>query len=341
MENLLSNGHDGPGKTQVNGEHSAEELRSLVAASIEQQMWKLYLLVGIVIAESALIVLGNAPRMSAWLLALLAVGVGQALLMPATVGWLGGLAVVVLWVLLRRATGVWIHAEWVQGILEIIGVGMSVSLAVRFRQDWQEQQHELEELRALRNVLVAGEVGTGLLPREVAELRILEEVDRAKLFRRPLGLLLIEIEHLPELAAADAVDFAEVYQAVTRQLTSSSLVHDIPFRAGPDRVGLILPERDWDRLYDDAELIASRLKGATFLGREERPQPVLEYVRLHFGLGTYQGEVDAEVDLMRAAQDSLNISRDLAALGEAPLSAYAMPAAPVVEPKLILGDTEE
>ena len=305
----------------------------------ERQPWELYALVGGVIAQSALVILGNTPHISPWLLMLLAVGVGQALLLPPPVSWLGGLAAAILWVLLRQAAGVWSAAELPQVGLECIGLGVNIALAVRFRQVWQQHQHELLELRALRAVLVAGEVGTGLLPYEVGELRLAEEVDRARLFRRPLGLLLVEMEPLAELVPS-TVDLREVYQAVTRQLVSTSLVHDIPFRVSENRVALIMPERDWERLYRDADAIAESLRTASFLDRDGRVHPVQKYVRLYFGLGTYQGEAWEDIDLMRAAEDSLQISRDLAELGEAPVTAHAMPATPVVKPRLVLTDGE-
>ncbi len=304
------------------------------------QPWELYALIGAVIAESALITLGNLPRMSPWLLALLAAGVGQALLLPATAAWLAGLGVVVAWVLLRQAGGIWIQPELFQSLLEVAGLGLNIVLAIRFRQIWQQQQEELQELRELEGVLVAGEVGTGLLPREVAELRLEEEVDRARQFQRPLGLLLVEVESLPKLEATD-VQFRQVYQAITRQLTSASLVHDIPFRVGQRRIGLILPERSWDELYADAGSIVNALHSATFLDREEQSQPAHDYIQLTVGLGTYQGERVEEIDLMGAAEDSLGISRDLADLGEVSVSAYAMPATGVLEPKLVLGEEEE
>jgi len=322
------------------------------APGAEKQLWDLYVLIGGTVVQSVLVLLGNVPRMSAWLLTLLAVGIGQGLLLPSSVGWAGGLTVVVLWVLFRQVAGVWVQAELVQSLLEIVGLSLNVVLAVRYRQAWQQQQHELQELRALREVLVAGDVGTGLLPREVGELRMAEEVDRAMLFRRPLGLLLVEIEQLPELptgkadASASSIEPLstsprEVYQAVIRQLTSASLVHDIPFRIAPNLVGLIMPERDWDKLYKDAEAIVNALRSASFLDREGHSRFAHRYVKLSFGLGTYQGEVVGTIDLMRAAEDSLSISRDLADLGEAPVAAYAMPATPIIESRLVVSDEEE
>ncbi|MDQ2997878.1 MAG: hypothetical protein M3R61_12595, partial [Chloroflexota bacterium] len=126
----------------------------------------------------------------------------------------------------------------------------------------------------------------------------------------------------------DAIEAPAIYQAIARRIGSAALVHDIPFRATANRIGVILPERDYDRLYADAEAIVIAMQSAAYLNRQGQSEPVGRYANLKFGLGTYQGE-DGTIDLMRAAVDSLNISRDLAEIGDARLSAYAMPATPI------------
>jgi hypothetical protein len=299
---------------------------------LERQPWELYALVACIIAICALIMAGNGLQLSAWLLALLALGIGQALLLPPGVGVLGGLGVAVLWVLLRQAAGVWIQPEVLQSLLELSGVGISVALAVEYRRLWQHQQRELHELRSLQQLFVAGEVGTGLLPLDVAELRLAEEVDRAMSFKRPLGLLVVELEQRTTPTGPTA-PFTEVYQAVARRLASASLLHDVPFRVGENRVGLLLPERGWDRLYQDAESVIEALRDASFLDPHGKRQRVLEHIDLHVGLGIYNAEAEGTIDLMRAANDSLRIGKDLQGVGETPLTAYAMPATPIAEIK--------
>lgn len=311
-----------------------------VTVVTERQPWELYALTGAIILESALVITGNVPDASPWLLALMAVGIGQALLWPPKVSWPSGLIILVLWVLFRQATGIWIKAELGQSLTELIGLSLNITLAVRYQQIWQQQQSELQELRELRQLLYAGEMGTGLLPYKVAELRLMEEVGRARQFRRRLGLLLAEIEPLPTVDLAHSEQ--DIYRAISRQLTSAALVHDVPFQLDTHRFGLILPERTWEKLYDDADAVANALKNATFLDGDDNPQPVLNYIKLNFGLGTYQGEVEGKIDLMQAAQDSLNISRDLADIDgtASSLSAYVMPATPILEQKLVLWEEQ-
>jgi len=137
------------------------------------------------------------------------------------------------------------------------------------------------------------------------------------------------------------VDFHDIYQALTRQLTSISLVHDIPFRSTADKVGLIMPERNWNDLYHDTDLIANSLRSAKFIQKDGSMQETHEFIKLNFGLGTYQGEAGGQIDIVRAAEDSLNITRELSEIGEAPVSAHAMPAIQIVESDLTLSEEQE
>jgi hypothetical protein len=324
----------------ANNENGVQKRTRFATASTEQLLWLIYALVGATIAQTTLVLLGNDVNHSVWLLAILAAAIGQGLLLPSRFAWFGLLAATVLWVIARQTMDIWVPASLAQSMLEVAGLILNVALAVWLRRDWEPLQQERQDLLSLRHILLAGEAGTGLLPRQVAELRLTEEVDRARQFRRPVGLLLVEIEPLPRQAAGD-VDPSEVQQALVRQLVSASLVHDIPFRADSNRVGLILPERDWDSLYQDIDAIVAALKRALWIDREGRSHQILHHARLGFGLGTYQGELSGTIDLMRAAEDSLSVSRDLADIGEASVTAYAMPATPILNSGPVSADQEE
>jgi hypothetical protein len=324
----------------ANNENGAQKRTRFATASPEQALWLIYALVGATIAQTTLVLLGNEVHHSVWLLAILAAAIGQGLLLPARFAWFGLLAAAVLWVIARQTMAIWMPARLPQSMLEVAGLILNVALAVWLRRDWEPLQQERQDFLSLRQVLLAGEAGTGLLSRQVAELRLTEEVDRARQFRRPLGLLLVEIEPLPRRAAGDA-DPSEVQQALVRQLVSASLVHDIPFRADSNRVGLILPERAWDSLYQDIDAIVDTLRRAMWIDRKGRSHQVVHHVRLRFGLGTYQGEVSGTIDLMRAAEDSLSVGRDLADIGETSVTAYAMPATPILNSGPVSADEEE
>ncbi len=294
----------------------------------ERQPWEIYLLLGLLIVFTTLVVMNNVPHVMPWLLALVAAGVALALLLPPSAGALGGLGVVVFWVLLRQTTGVWTAAYLTQSIVEMIGLALLVGLAVRYKQIWQRQQRLVAQLHSLQQVLVPGEPGTGILPYDVAMLRLNEEIDRASSFGRPLALLLVDSEPLHDLATEE---LQMVDRAIARKLSRAASVHDIPFRVSDTRLGLILPERDWRHLYEHAESVTMALiTGGRYLDRAGHGQHLRDTVKFTFGLGTYQGEEATGLDLMRAAEDSLSVSRDLEDLGSILLpSAFAMPATPI------------
>lgn len=312
---------------------------TLLAKPIDsfRQPWELYALIGTVIALSAFVTLSNISQVSSLLLALLAVAVGQALLLPPTSGVLGGLAAAGLWVLLRRSVGIWTDDVLAQSLSELAGLSVNVALAVRHRAVWQRQQRELEELRSLQQLLIAAEAGTGLLTRQVGDLRIEEEVGRSRQFNRPLGLLIVELL----LDENQKRDTSEVYQAVERRLVSAALVHDVPFRFDERHIGLLLPERGWDRIYNDVEDIIEALNQASFLDIEGNNQAVSGYAKLHYGLGIYDGKGHGLIDIVQAAKDSLEIARDLVGFGEARASAFAIPASPITEEESVLLGEEE
>ncbi|PLS77967.1 MAG: hypothetical protein CYG59_21035 [Chloroflexi bacterium] len=298
-------------------------------AVTERQPWELYMLLGGLVVFTTLVVMNNVPPITPLLLTLITVGVGLALLLPLSAGALASLAIVVAWVLLRQTTGIWSAAEIPESIIEMCGIALLLGLAIRYRFVWHRQQQELTQLRELQKVLVAGERGTGILSFDVAMLRLDEELDRASSFGRPLALLLVDIEPRPE---ATNEDLQAVDQAITRKLSRAASVHDIPFRASNTRVGLILPERDWQRLYEHAESVTTAITTGRYLDRSGKGQHIHDKVNLTFGLGTYQGETATSVDLMQAAQDSLNVSRDLADLdGNLAMPTFAMPATPIGE----------
>lgn len=308
---------------------NAKQGQSSSATSGETSIWLLYAILGLAIFQSALVLLGNTQDQAVWLLVLLAATIGQGLLLPSRFAWFGGLAAVVLWVMARQTLGIWVQSQLVQSMLEVAALVAGLVLVAQFRRRWEQMQTHLDELGSLRDVLIAGEAGSGLLPWEVAELRLKEEVDRAHQFGRPVGLLLVSIEGLDEPRDPE-FEAEEVERALVRQLVSNSLVHDVPFRITSGQLGVILPERSWDSLYRDAESTVQALRQATFLGQDGHARRVPEHVRLDFGLGTYQGERAGDIDLMRAARDSLSVSRDLADIGETRVTAYAMPATPIV-----------
>lgn len=300
--------------------------KTVPAISPERQLWLVYALLGSTLITSALVIWGNIPRMSAWLLALLALGIGQGLLLPTAAGAIGGLLVVAAWVLLRQTAGIWQQSELVQSLLELAGLSVSVALAVWFRQTWDRDRKVLRSLQPLRTLVAEHEGVSGMVSRQVAELRLDVELARAQAFGHPLGVILFEATPLPGTALPEA-DLRQVYRAVARQLSNEVRSYDTPFADGANRTGVIMPERGADDVSRQAASIVRSLAGAVFVDALGFPQPVSRVVRLDYGLAVIQGQAVPVGDLLQAAEEHLSASRvrpDAGDWGRTPVDAVPL-----------------
>lgn len=284
-------------------------MRRLVAGIwSERQLWLVYALLGITMVESALVIWGNLPRTSAWLLMLLALGIGQGLLLPTAAGSLGGLAVAAFWVLFRQGAGIWQRTDLVQSLLELTGLGVSLALAIYYRRAWALDRKHFRSLQPLRTLVADDEGSPGLVSFQVAGMRLQVEMERARAFGHPLGVVLFEATPRPGLDLAEA-DLQQVYRAVARQVGNEIESYDTPFADGPNRAGAIMPERDSDQLSHEAVAIVHSLVNTIYIDSQGMPKPVSDAVRLDCGLATYRGEAAVSRDLMLAAERCLSTSR--------------------------------
>ncbi|MGB0389300.1 MAG: diguanylate cyclase domain-containing protein, partial [Ardenticatenaceae bacterium] len=278
------------------------------------QPWELCALSVSIATLGALTMLGDSLTMFGdpltmfghplWLLSLLAIGVAQALLLATPYSLVGGLAVSAAWVLMRQSAGL----EPPQHLLEVLGVMATIAMAIRYRGIWQEERAALQELRALRGLLVDGEAGTGLVSRSVAELRLLEESERAETSQRPLGVLLIEINNTAHPGGSDH-KFRQASKAIERKLVNLARSYDLPFRAQENRIGLILPERDWQSLQNERASICEAVRHAVFVTQIGQPEPAMNHVRLGIGWSEY-GQTTG-IELLTMAERSLQPKRTL------------------------------
>lgn len=147
---------------------------------------------------------------------------------------LGGAAVVIF---IRQWAGRWLPADFLLAAVQsaaLVGTGWAAGTAGRM-------------LRAPRGgntddgVRVAPAFGSiGMLPAELALVRLEEEVARASSYRRPLSLAILEVESVePDL---DEASRAEIFRALARLTETMLREIDVPFLFAADRIGAILPE---------------------------------------------------------------------------------------------------
>lgn len=277
-----------------------------------RQPWELYALVGLTIVSSVL-VLSDAPsEATPWLVVLMALGIGQALLMPATLSVPIGGGVLAAWMYVAWMLDLWRVDRQVMGVAQMAAVGVSIAMAVRFRRMWQQQQDDLSRYHDLRQRILQEGVGAGLCTRGMAELRALAELDRARAEQRPLGAILVEISAAGQ-GSRDTLLVDEAFRQAARALADSVGEHDVPFHDREHSLGVILAGRSWEDLCRAVESVQRSVREAPVSGADGVPRRVTECARVHFGLGVYRGG-SGEVDLLGAAEDSLQISREMGGL---------------------------
>lgn len=262
-----------------------------------------------VLMQAFVVLFDNPLPLAAGLLALFAVCIAQALLLPSLVAGGVSLALLAAWIAVRWAAGQWVTSELPTIELEIVLLALNSLLAIRLRQGWEKQRADWTEMESLVRTFQLVEVSAGLLPRDIGELRLNDEINRAADFRRPVALMLVEV--LPATDAIPAELVKEARQTVARQLLNLLTVHDTPFRVDDNRVGVVLPERDWQRLYKDADAIENALRSLTLTRGIHQSSPLSTYVNVNFGLSVYEGAHQTATALMVRAEKSLKVHKRL------------------------------
>jgi GGDEF domain-containing protein len=273
-----------------------------------RQPWELYVLVGLIITSSLLVLTDISPEGIPWLMVLMAVGIGQALLLPAPLSLVAGGAVLVVWAFVTWQPDLWQIERQMVALAQIAVVALSIGMAARFRRIWQRQQDELSRYHDLRRRILEEGVGAGLCTRGMAELRMAAELEKARAEGQPMGAMLIEISGT--LSGVEAGLAEEAFREAARALGYIVEAGDVPFRDGAQRLGVILSGRPWDNLCQMVETVQRAVREAPVLDADGVPRRVGDCSAVYFGLGVYRGGA-GEVDLLRAAEDSLHISREM------------------------------
>lgn len=242
---------------------------------------------------------GSAPF---WVAAAVAVAVLVSLNFDAFAGIVVGLACAAALIAVKRATGRWNDdAFWTSAIetLALVLAGATSGWAgVALRQPFTRADASTGPASR-----VAPALGSlGLLPYDVALLRLEEEVERASEHRRPLAVLVMDAEIATE--APEAVERAGALRAVSRILETRLHDRDVPFAITPERLGAIMPETDAAGAWERVGGIADALAEATFMSRANGERvPVADLVRVHAGISELSsGATSAEALLGRATR---------------------------------------
>jgi GGDEF domain-containing protein len=184
-------------------------------------------------------------------------------------GWLGivvGLAIAGGVAFLRQLGGTWTPEHFGTAVLEsvgLLGTGWAAGSVGKFLRLRATAYLGLGADDAL------GVFGSlGMLPADLALVRLEEEVARASVYQRPLSLMLVDIKLLDR--AIDAASREEVARGVARLTESLLRETDVPFALTPQRVGAILPETGSVAATIAIGRVLDAIGGATYTDRRVR-----------------------------------------------------------------------
>lgn len=249
------------------------------------------------------------PQIAPWLITLQMISLIAGVMLSPLVAGIFGLLSMGLWLAARQTGGLWMQTQLITTALEISLLTINLLLAIRYRRLWLSEQKSIQEIRGVYDLLHTGELGTGLFPAEIGELRLHEEVDRAGYFGRPLALLLIEM--LPLQTSTPSAMIAKSQTAIVQALTANLSLHDILFRQNETRLAVILPERDWQELYTEADRLEHAMREARLEERNGYYVPIAHYLTLNFGLSVYEGDHQTLTGLVEKAENALRVHNNL------------------------------
>lgn len=202
---------------------------------------------------------------------------------------------------MRRLSGDWAPEVFWILLIEITAI-LAVGLMGGFAGDALRQIGTNDESRAGLMEPVFGSLG--LLDRDVALIRLEEEVERARDHRRPLTLLLIETDITDPSLGPEAKDGA--YRAVARLVESRMREDHVPFAANVDRLGAVMPETTtadaWQYVGEILDAVTSGRFMDRSLGKQRR---LSDAVEVHVGLSGMSPSRSSRDALLDAATTAL------------------------------------
>jgi diguanylate cyclase (GGDEF)-like protein len=204
-------------------------------------------------------------------------------------------------------------------MLPLVAKGQSIGLVELFWNTnitWNDELLELartmanEAAMALENArlyedarkLADRDPLTGFYNHRFLHERLGEEVVRTQRARRPLSVLMLDLDDFKLVNDTFGHLFGDRVLTWTAELIRSTLRgSDIPARYGGDEFAIILPETDQDEARAAAERILGAFREQSFQGEQRGPVPIGASI----GVATYPADGRTATDLIAAADQAL------------------------------------
>jgi len=261
-------------------------------------------------ASALVIVYNNTPRSSPLFIFLMFLGIGIMLSLGMVRGTLVGIFLLSTWIVLKQLMGVWEQLQLLDNLLELLIVGLTFIFSGIFHKSLQailnthiKNQNQLKQLDIEDKTV-------GLIKQSIGQLRLREEEDRSVRYRRPFALVLILVRPIPGVDW-ERSEGAEIMRAISTSIKNTTRETDIPFLAGNNKIAIILPETETNGANKVVNNVLNRMAETRFITPSGNSKSIDEHAQLRFGFAAFLGSSDTGINMMEAAEKSLQTSLEI------------------------------
>jgi GGDEF domain-containing protein len=262
------------------------------------------------LASALVIIYNNSARSLPVFIFLLFLGVGIMLALGLVRGVLVGLFMIFLWIAIKQLLGVWEQVRLLDALLELIMVGLTFIFSGIYHNRLQAILNIYRKNQNQLKQLDLEDKSIGLIKPSIGLLRLNEEEERSVRYRRPFALVLIVVRPRSGIDW-DSIDMYEIMRAVATSIKDTTRDTDIPFLAGDQKIAVILPETDTNGANTVVNNIFNRMIATQFVSRAGNSMHIQTRVRLRFGFAAFLGISRTKINLMEAAERSLEQSWEI------------------------------
>ena len=262
------------------------------------------------LASTVVIIYNNSARSLPVFIFLLLTGVGIMLSLGLVRGVLVGLFMIFLWIAVKQLLGIWEQVRLLDALLELIIAGLVFIFSGIYHDRLQAILNIYRRNQNQLKQLDLEDKSVGLIKPSIGLLRLNEEEERSVRYRRPFALVLITVRPKPG-TEWESRDKHELMRAIATSIKDTTRDTDIPFLAGDQKIAIILPETETNGANTVVNNIFNRMIATQFVSRSSTSIDIQTRVQLRFGFAAFLGISNTKINLMEAAERSLEQSWEI------------------------------
>ena len=260
------------------------------------------------------IIYNNSPQSAPIFLFLLASGVAIMAGKGLTRAGILALFIVSISIAIKQFIGAWSKDSLLFNLLESFLMAGTLSMGGYYHDILRKYFGEYDEAKEKLKILDLEDTAVGLIKPAIGLLRLKEESDRAIRFKRPFSMALILVS--AQLGKEwNAKEKLAILRAVATTIKDTTRVLDIPFLINHEKIALILTDTEINGTNKVLNNIQLQLNSCRIILQDGSSQALVDYAQIRFGYSVFMGYSNKPLDLMEAAELSLQRNIEMNAGG--------------------------